>query len=230
MTADLIATRGLRYRYSDGVEALRGIDFTLGAGETVILLGSNGSGKTTFLLHLNGLLRGTGDVSICGMGLADATLGEIRRKVGLVFQDADDQLFLPTVLEDVAFGLLNQGLTADEAMQRARAMLAKLRLEALAERAPHHLSEGEKRKVALAGVLVMQPEILVLDEPTTSLDPPSRRDLIGLLQALPQAKLIATHDAAFARAVGTRAVFFDGGLIADEGPVNDVIQRRGWGQ
>ena len=224
----LIAARGLRYRYADGQEALRGIDFTLAAGETVILLGANGSGKTTFLLHLNGLLRGEGSIEVCGMALTDKTVAEIRRKVGLVFQDADDQLFLPSVLEDVAFGLLNHGLAPGDAVARSLSMLTKLRLAPLADRAPHHLSAGEKRRVALAGVLVMQPEILILDEPTTSLDPPSRRDLIGLLGELPQAKIITTHDTAFAQAVGTRAVFFENGLIVDEGAVRDVVTRRSW--
>jgi cobalt/nickel transport system ATP-binding protein len=227
----LIQVNGLRYRYSEGAdstEALRGVDFALQAGETVILLGANGSGKTTFLLHLNGLLRGTGSIAVCGLEVADATVREIRRKVGLVFQNADDQLFMPSVLEDVAFGLLNQGLEPAVALGRARAMLTKLRLEGLADRGPHHLSDGEKRRVALAGVLAMEPEILVLDEPTTSLDPPSRRDLIALLAGLPQAKVISTHDAAFARAVGTRAVFFEGGLLVDSGTVDEVLERRDW--
>ena len=225
---NLLETRGLRYRYADGQQALRGIDFTLGAGQTIILLGANGSGKTTFLLHLNGLLRGEGEIDVCGLRLSDANLTAIRRKVGLVFQDADDQLFLPTVIEDVSFGLLNQGLAPAEALERSQAMLARLRLESHTNRAPHHLSEGEKRRVALAGVLVMQPEILMLDEPTTALDPPSRRELIALLKSLPQAKLIATHDAAFANAVGTHAVFFEEGRIVDQGPVAEVIERRGW--
>jgi cobalt/nickel transport system ATP-binding protein len=228
----LIEVQGLRFRYG-GVdsagEALRGVDFILDAGETVILLGANGSGKTTFLLHLNGLLRGTAaSLRVCGLELADNTLGEIRWKVGLVFQNADDQLFLPSVQEDVAFGLLNQGVHPYKASVDTLAMLAKLRLTALAERGPHHLSAGEKRRVALAGVLAMEPEILVLDEPTTSLDPPSRRELIALLTSLPQAKIISTHDAGFARAVGTRAVFFQDGLIVDSGGVDEVLARRDW--
>jgi cobalt/nickel transport system ATP-binding protein len=228
INAPLIDVKALRYRYADGLEALRGVNFTLAPGETVILLGANGSGKTTFLLHLNGLLRGTGDIQVCGLALNDATLSEIRWKVGLVFQDADDQLFLPSVQEDVAFGLLNHGVAPDKASVDTAAMLAKLRLSALAQRGPHHLSAGEKRRVALAGVLVMEPEILVLDEPTTSLDPPSRRELITLLASLPQAKVISTHDAEFARAVGTRAVFFENGLIVDSGPVDEVLKRRDW--
>jgi cobalt/nickel transport system ATP-binding protein len=226
--APLIQTRGLRYGYADGQEALSGVDFRLLAGQSVILLGANGAGKTTFLLHLNGLLRGDGEVDVCGVRLGGDTVASIRRKVGLVFQDADDQLFLPTVIEDIAFGLLNQGIAPAEALDRARGMLARLHIETLANRSPHHLSEGEKRRVALAGVLVMHPEILLLDEPTSALDPPSRRDLIEMLAGLPQAKVIATHDTAFAQAVGTAAVFFEAGRITDEGPVAEVIARHSW--
>ena len=223
-----IKVQGLRYRYPDGTQALNGIDFHLDAGESVALFGAKGSGKTTFVLHLNGLLRGEGSVEICGMPLTDATLEPIRSKVGVVFQDSDEQLFMPTVLEDVAFGPLNLGLSPGDALTRARTVLARVGMAHALERAPYHLSAGEKKRVAIAGVLAMDPEILVLDEPTTFLDPPTRRDLLALLRSLPQSKVVVTHDANLARALTTRAVFFDRGRIAGVGDVIEIIQRFHW--
>ncbi|HVX67629.1 MAG TPA: ABC transporter ATP-binding protein [Bryobacteraceae bacterium] len=224
----LIDVQGLRYRYDDGTVALDGVDFQLHAGETVALLGPNGSGKTTFVHHLNGLLRGEGFVSICGLPLEDRNLTEIRRRVGMVFQDSDEQLFMPTVLEDVAFGPLNLGLGPAPATAAAMAALAQVRMEKAASKAPYHLSAGEKKRVALAGVLAMEPEILILDEPTTFLDPPAQRDLAAMLQNLPQAKILITHDARFASALAHRAVFFAAGKIAAQGPVPEIVNRFGW--
>lgn len=224
----LIEVRGLSFRYEDGTQALNRVDFRLDPGETVALLGPNGSGKTTFLLHLIGLLRGTGEVVVCGRPVNRENLDFVRRKVGVLFQDADEQLFMPTVLEDVAFGPLNQGLPPKEAQRVALETLAQVGMEGAASRAPYHLSAGEKRRVALAGVLAMGPEILVLDEPTTFLDPPAQRHLLDVLRALPQSKLLATHDAAFARALAARAVFFERGRIVDSGPVDEVARRRQW--
>ncbi len=224
----LIEVRGLRYRYEDGTDALRGIDFTVYPGETVVLLGANGSGKTTFLLHLNGLLQGEGSVRVCGMDVSPRNFREVRSKVGMVFQDADEQLFMPTVLDDVAFGPLKQGFPAEEAAARARSALARVGLGDIEHRAPYHLSAGEKRRAALAGVLAMEPEILVLDEPTTYLDPPAQRNLIGLLVSLPQAKVVATHDVRFAAALATRAVFFDKGRVAKEGKLDEIVELFQW--
>jgi cobalt/nickel transport system ATP-binding protein len=224
----VIEVRGLRYRYPDSTQALDGIDFHLDAGECVALLGANGSGKTTFVLHLNGLLEGEGSVEVCGLAVGRATLDQVRAKVGLVFQDSDEQLFMPTVLEDVAFGPANQGATPADAEARARAMLERVGMSGAIYKAPYHLSAGEKRRVAIAGVLAMQPEILVLDEPTTFLDPPGQRELAKLLGSLPQAKLLVTHDVEFARALATRAVFFDRGRVAGEGSVEEIIQRFDW--
>ncbi len=224
----VIEVRGLRFRYDDGTEALRGIDFRLEGGETVALLGANGSGKTTFVLHLNGLLAGEGEVRVCGLAVERKNLAAVRRKVGLVFQDSESQLFMPSVIEDVAFGPLNQGCTPDEAAARARAALETVGMSAAARRAPYHLSAGEKKRVAIAGILATEPEVLVLDEPTTFLDPPGRRALAQLLAGLPQAKLLVTHDVAFARALATRAVFFEKGLIVAEGPVADIARRFDW--
>src|SRR5216684_6524124 len=181
----VIEVHGLRYRYADGTQALDGIDFHLDAGECVALLGANGSGKTTFVLHLNGLLEGEGSVEVCGMPVNKDTLVRVRSKIGLVFQDSDEQLFMPTVLEDVAFGPGNLGLSPQDAVARALKALEQVGMGSVIHKAPYHLSSGEKRRVAIAGVLAMQPEVLVLDEPTTSLDPSGQRDLVRLLRTLP---------------------------------------------
>jgi len=228
----VIHVRGLRYRYPDGTQALDGVDFQLQPGECVAVFGPNGSGKTTFILHLNGLLHGEGSVEVCGVRLEGSTgadaLAQVRAQVGLVFQNSDEQLFMPTVLEDVAFGPANLGLSAEETAERTREALAQVGMSEAAAKAPYHLSAGEKRRVALAGVLAMRPQILVLDEPTTSLDPPGQRELARLLRTLPQAKILVTHDAEFAAALASRAVFFEHGRIAGEGPVRDVIERFQW--
>jgi cobalt/nickel transport system ATP-binding protein len=224
----LIEVRGLRYRYGDGTVALDGVDFELYPRETVALLGRNGSGKTTFVHHLNGLLRGEGEITVCGMRVEKRNLPAIRRKIGLVFQDSDEQLFMPTVLEDVAFGPRNLGMDAEGAIEAARSALRDAGLEALAGKAPYHLSAGEKKRVALAGILAMQPEILVLDEPTTFLDPPARSQLASLLGRLPQAKLVVTHDATFAEMLASRAVFFERGKIVGNGPVDEILERFQW--
>jgi cobalt/nickel transport system ATP-binding protein len=224
----VVEVSGLRYRYPDGTQALDGIDFRLDAGECVALLGANGSGKTTFVLHLNGLLEGEGLVEVCGLTVGKGTLDQVRAKVGIVFQDSDEQLFMPTVLEDVAFGPANQGATPAEAAERARHMLERVGMTGAIHKAPYHLSAGEKRRVAIAGVLAMDPEVLVLDEPTTFLDPPGQRELAKLLGGLPQAKLLVTHDVEFARSLATRAVFFERGRVAGQGSVDEIIQRFDW--
>lgn len=212
----LVDVRGLRYRYPDGTEALRGVDFSLHAGECVAVFGSNGSGKTTFALHLSGLLRGEGSVAVNG-------------RTGIVFQDPDDQLFMPTVLDDVSYGPRNLGLPAEAATARARELLEGMGLAPVLHKAPYHLSAGEKRRAAIAGALAMQPDLLIFDEPTTFLDPPAERQLVELLRGLPQAKLLVTHDAPFALALARRAVFFEQGRIAADGPIGEIIARFDWG-
>jgi energy-coupling factor transporter ATP-binding protein EcfA2 len=224
----LIEARDVHYRYEDGTVALDGIHFTLDPGETVAILGPNGSGKTTFVLQLNGLLRGEGAITICGMPLNKEALPTIRSKIGMVFQDADEQLFMPTVLEDVAFGPLNQGLSEEQAVAKAKLVLEQAGLSDVLNKAPYHLSAGEKRRVALAGVLAMDPEILVLDEPTTFLDPPAERKLLQLLRDLPQAKLIVTHNIRLASSLATRAVFFENGKLVADGPVDEIAARFDW--
>jgi cobalt/nickel transport system ATP-binding protein len=230
--APVIDIRALRYRYPDGTLALDGIDFQLDPGECVAVFGANGSGKTTFVLHLNGLLRGEGSVEVCGLRMDGAlkagALAAIRTRVGLVFQNSDEQLFMPTVLADVAFGVANMGVPPEQAALKAQQALEQVGMASAAAKAPYHLSAGEKRRVALAGVLAMQPEILVLDEPTTSLDPPGQRELVRLLRQLPQAKILVTHDVDFAAALATRAVFFERGRIAADGDVHAIIEQFHW--
>ena len=225
----IVSVRGLRYSYEDGTEALKGVDFDLETGETVALLGANGSGKTTFALHLNGLLRATsGSIRIDGLDLDEANLKEIRRRVGLVFQDSDNQLFMSTVLEDVAFAPLAAGVSQEASFDRARRALEQVGMAHKAEKAPWHLSAGEKKRVAIAGILAEDPKVLVLDEPTTFLDPPGQRGLADLLSGLPQAKILITHDIPFAARLATRAVFFRDGRIVSSGSVAALVEEFDW--
>ena len=223
----LIEVRGLSYRYPNGALAVDAVDFQLSPGESVALFGRNGSGKTTFVLHLNGLIPSRGSVTVCGVRVEDNT-AEVRKRIGVVFQDSDDQLFMPTILDDVQFGPLNLRLSVGEARTRAVSALRAVGIAEGYDRAPWRLSAGEKRRVAIAGVLAMQPQVLVLDEPTTFLDPPGRRELIHTLNALPQAKIVVTHDVPFARATCARAVFFEKGRITGSGSVADVSRAFDW--
>ncbi|GIE96610.1 energy-coupling factor ABC transporter ATP-binding protein [Paractinoplanes rishiriensis] len=218
---------GLHYAYPDGSVALDGVDLTVHPGERVALLGPNGAGKTTLVLHLNGILHdGAGSVEITGVRVdpADrARLADIRRRVGLVFQDPDDQLFMPTVAEDVAFGPANLGLRGPELNQRVDEALAAVGMSEFRDRAPHHLSFGQRRRVAVATVLAMRPEILVLDEPSSNLDPASRRELAEILESLPITILMVTHDLPYALQLCPRAVILDRGRIAADGPTPDLL-------
>jgi cobalt/nickel transport system ATP-binding protein len=224
----MIEVRGLTFQYPDSEPILKGIDYSQADGESVALLGPNGSGKTTFALHLNGILQGQGDIRINGVGLSPNTLDAIRAQVGFVFQSAENQLFLPTVIEDVMFGPRNQGVSPTDAETKANRILAELHLLAHARRNPFHLSAGEKRRAALAGVVVMNPKILILDEPTTFLDPPGIRELTALLNRLTMTKLIITHDSHFAQQTTTRAVFFEQGRIVSNAPTPQVIRDHDW--
>jgi cobalt/nickel transport system ATP-binding protein len=225
----LLEVTNLSYSYPDGTTALQDISFQIGEGENVALLGPNGSGKTTLLLHLNGTLSGKGSISLGGLPVTKDVLKEIRRQVGIVFQDPDSQLFMPTVLEDVMFGLLNLGCDWAEARNSSLAALAQVGLsENFAARPPFHLSSGEKRRVAIAGVLVMKPKLLILDEPTSWLDPPGQRGLVELLKQIPQPKIIATHDAAFAIALTRRALFLRSGRIIADGSTTEIINQFNW--
>ena len=226
MTA-AIEVRNLHFHYGEGTQALRGVSFSIAEGECVGLIGPNGAGKSTLLLHLNGLLpetlKGESPVYVGGMALSPKTLPEIRRRVGLLFQDPNDQLFCPTVFEDVAFGPQQLGLGEGDVTARVKAAMATAGISGFEERAPHHLSAGEKRRACLAGVLACEPSILVLDEPTSSLDPRGRRDLKELLRTIPITKLVATHDLELVVELCSRVIVLDAGTIVAEGPTVEVL-------
>ncbi len=224
----LIEVRDLSFRYPDGAEALREVSFVLRRSETVAILGANGSGKTTFLNHLVGLLHGSGSVKVCGLPAEGSNLGEIRRRVGMLFQDSDNQIFMPTIEEDVAFGPLNLGLDEAAVRERVDRCLRQVGLNGQRKKPPHHLSAGERRRAALAGVLATEPEILLLDEPATCLDPPGKRRLVETLRCLPQSKVLVTHEISLASALADRAVFFEDGRIAAEGGVQELAHRFDW--
>ena len=217
----------LAYAYPDGHQALFGIDLNVARGERVALLGPNGAGKTTLVLHLNGIIAaGVGRVRIAGLEVRREHLREIRRRVGIVFQDPDDQLFMPTVREDVAFGPVNLGMQEAELRDRVDTALAQVDMGAYADRPPHHLSFGQRRRVALATVLAMRPEILVLDEPTSNLDPASRRELAEVLFSLDITMLVVSHDLPYALEVCPRSVLLDEGTVVADGPTRDILADR----
>ena len=224
MSTPTISVTALSYHYPDGTPALEGVDLHVHPGERVALLGPNGAGKTTLILHLNGILMPqTGTVAVSGLSLAHDTVMEVRRRVGIVFQDPDDQLFMPTVREDVAFGPQNLGLAGAELDARVAGALQAVEVEDLADRAPNHLSFGQKRRVAIAGVLAMEPEILVLDEPTSNLDPASRRDLSAVLTSLAVTQMVVTHDLLYALELCARSVIIDRGRIVADGPTREIL-------
>lgn len=227
MTADhppALSVRGVHFSYPDGHPALNGVDLTVAAGERVALLGPNGAGKTTLVLHLNGILTPEqGTVAVSGLAAAKDNLLEIRRRVGIVFQDPDDQLFMPTVRDDVAFGPANLGLRGDELGARVTEALDAVGMGAHADRAPHHLSFGQRRRVAVATVLAMRPDILVLDEPSSNLDPASRRELADVLRSLPITLLMVTHDLPYAWELCERSVVMSQGRIVADGATSALL-------
>jgi cobalt/nickel transport system ATP-binding protein len=219
-----VSLEGVEFAYPDGRVALAGVDLTIGLGERVALLGANGAGKTTLALHLNGILRASrGSIEITGLTLSDENLAEIRRRVGLVFQDPNDQLFMSSVREDVAFGPANLGLKGSALDERVEAALADVDGTAFADRPPHHLSGGEKRRAALATVLSMEPEILVFDEPSSGLDPAGRRELIGTLDSLPMTQVVITHDMSLALELCPRAVIMSMGRVVASGVTRELL-------
>jgi cobalt/nickel transport system ATP-binding protein len=223
-TAPSLEVAGLAYAYPDGHQALFGVDLRIEQGERVALLGPNGAGKTTLILHLNGILTGgLGSVRVAGLEVRKESLQEIRRRVGIVFQDPDDQLFMPTVYDDIAFGPANLGVRGAELEARIDAALQTVGMAAYAGRPPHHLSFGQRRRVALATVLVMEPEILVLDEPTSNLDPASRRELADVLSLLDVTLLIVTHDLPYALELCDRSVVLSDGLLVADGKTADLL-------
>ena len=223
-----IEITNLRYRYLDGTQALRGVSLCVAPGECVGLLGPNGSGKSTLLLHLNGILPeklvADGTLRIQGEAIRAENLENVRRQVGVLFQDPDDQLFGATVREDVAFGPLNLGLDRAEVLRRVEDSLAVVGLSAVSERLPHHLSVGERKRACLAGVLACQPRLLALDEPTANLDPRARRQLMRLLCELDCAKLIASHDLEMILDICPRIILLDEGQIHADGPTSEILR------
>jgi cobalt transport protein ATP-binding subunit len=213
----------LSFSYPDGHPALADVCLHIAPGEKVALVGPNGAGKSTLILHLNGILTGQGRVTVCGLEVGEKTLGRVRASVGLVFQNPDDQLFSPTVYEDVAFGPLYLGLGSDEVAVRVTAALSAVRMGDYARRTSHHLSMGEKKRIAIATVLSMHPEVLVLDEPTADLDPRARRGLINLLRELPVTMLVASHDLRMVSELLPRLVIMDEGRIVADGPTRELM-------
>lgn len=218
-----IEVENLCFAYPDGRQALRSISLRVAPGEKVALVGPNGAGKSTLLLHLNGILRGQGKVRVAGLDLCDANLGQIRAAVGLVFQNPDDQLFSPTVFDDVAFGPLHMGLAEGKVRASVQQALDAVGMGAYSERSSHHLSIGEKKRIAVATVLSMQPEILVLDEPTAGLDPRARRNLINLLRSLDMTMLVSTHDIRMVQELFERTVIMEGGELVAAGPTSTLL-------
>jgi cobalt transport protein ATP-binding subunit len=213
----LIQISQLSYSYPDGKEALHGIDLSVNAGEKIGIVGANGAGKSTLLLHINGVYSGEGRVVVDGMECSKKNLEKIRARVGVVFQNPDDQLFSVTVYDDVAYGPRYQGLPKDEIDKKVKKALASVQMENYADRNPYHLSGGEKKRIAIATVLSMEPEILVFDEPTAGLDPRARRELLDLMKSLPQTLLIATHDLGLIELLTPRMIIMNAGkIVADD--------------
>jgi cobalt/nickel transport system ATP-binding protein len=222
----LLIVQNLSFSYPDGQAALQNVSLAIQHGEKVALVGPNGAGKSTLMLHLNGILTGDGQVRIAGLEVNKSNLPLIRAKVGLVFQNPDDQLFSPTVYEDVAFGPLHMGLPEEDVHRRVNRALGLVGMQEYGDRLSHHLSSGEKKRVSIATVLSMEPDILVFDEPTAGLDPRARRSLIRLLKELPLTTLVSTHDIHMVHEIFSRVVILDEGRIVADGPaelmLNDV--------
>ncbi|WP_170156317.1 energy-coupling factor ABC transporter ATP-binding protein [Umezawaea tangerina] len=214
----------LAYAYPDGHQALFGVNLRVRPGERVALLGPNGAGKTTLVMHLNGVITGgSGRIEVAGLPVDKANLKEIRRRVGVVFQDPDDQLFMPTARQDVAFGPANFGLRGAELDARVRSALDAVGMGAYGDRSPLHLSGGQRRRVALATVLACDPEILVLDEPSANLEPVARRELAEVLLGLDRTMLMVTHDLPYALQLCTRSVVIDDGVVVADGPTREIL-------
>jgi cobalt/nickel transport system ATP-binding protein len=224
MSTPVLDVRALAFAYPDGHQALYGVDLHVHRGERVALLGPNGAGKTTLVLHLNGILGGgTGSVAVSGLPVTKQNVAEVRRRVGVVFQDPDDQLFMGSVHDDVAFGPANLGLRGEVLERRVRDALDLVGMADYADRPPHHLSFGQRRRVAVATVLAMEPEILVLDEPSSNLDPASRRELAEILTSLDVTVLMVTHDLPYAYELCPRSVVLSDGVIVADGSTYDVL-------
>ena len=227
MNRPAINVRDLSFAYPDGTEALRGVSFRIEPGEAVALIGGNGAGKSTLLMHLTGCHPARrGEVFIGDVLLTRETAAQARRAIGMVFQDPDDQLFMPTVAEDVAFGPLNAGLPPAEVEARVAAALAGVGMEHVRDRPPYRLSAGEKRAVAIATALAMSPDILLLDEPSSNLDPRGRRRLIELLRSFEHTRILATHDLELVVEVCSRVIVLGGGRVVADGPTREILNNE----
>jgi cobalt/nickel transport system ATP-binding protein len=228
-TPAALAVESVAYAYPDGTPALAGLDLRLAPGERLAVLGPNGAGKTTLALAVAGALEDlAGRITVAGVELAETTRKEIRRRVGIVFQDPDDQLFMPTVEADVAFGPANHGLRGEELRARVAEALDAVRMTELGTRAPHTLSAGERRRAAIAGVLACRPDVIVLDEPTAALDPAARRELLDVLVSLRVALLVVTHDLPYALELCPRSVVLDRGQVVADGATREVLADEGF--
>jgi len=219
----VIEIKNLSFNYPDGHQGLQNVDLVVCPGENVAVIGPNGAGKSTLLLHLNGILRGNSTVKICGLSMEEKNLKEIRKNVGLVFQDPEDQLFSLSVFDDVAFGPISMGYPDSEVRQRVTRALEWVGMRGYEQRSPHHLSFGEKKRIAIATVLSLDPEVLVIDEPTSNLDPRSKWSLIELLEQLQMTKIIATHDLELVRVLCHRTVVMDEGKIVADGDTEAIL-------
>ena len=223
---DVLSIRDLYFSYPDGHPALHGVSLNLCRGDKAALVGPNGAGKSTLMLHLNGILSGRGEIEIAGQRLTRNNLPAVRAMVGLVFQSPDDQLFSPTVFEDVAFGPLHMGLPETEVRIRVDAALEAVRMSTYRDRLSHHLSVGEKKRIAIATVLSMKPSLLILDEPTAGLDPRARRTLINLLRELPITMLVSTHDMALVKELFPRTIVMDEGRVVADGLTMEILENE----
>ncbi len=226
MDEKVIEIRNLSYTYPDGTKALEDVNLDVLRGESFGIIGPNGAGKSTLLLHLNGILRGDSRLRVLDLDVEDRNLAKIRSKVGLVFQDPDNQLFMPTVFDDIAFGPINMGMSKDKVEASVSEALKKVDMLDSIKRFSHHLSVGEKKRISIATVLSMEPEILALDEPSSNLDPKHRRELINLLKDLRLTKLIATHDLDLVLEVCSKVALLDKGRLIAHGEVLDILKDK----
>jgi cobalt/nickel transport system ATP-binding protein len=220
---EIVAVKNLSFGYPDGQPALNNVNLTIYRGESVALVGPNGAGKSTLILHFNGVLRSNGHIRLLGKPIDGKNLKWVRSRVGLVFQNPDDQLFSPTVFDDVAFGPVNMGYSNDEVRRAVTNALEMVGMEGFEKRSPHHLSVGEKKRIAIATVLSMSPEILVIDEPSSNLDPRGKWDLIGVLDSLPVTRVIVSHDLELVEALCQRVVILDKGQVVADGLTKDIL-------
>jgi cobalt/nickel transport system ATP-binding protein len=227
MSHHIIEVIHLQHQYPDGTIAIKDVSFSITHGESVAIIGANGAGKSTLLQHLNGCLEATaGQIRIGDTPLSKGTLPDIRRTVGMVFQNPDDQLFMPTVYDDVAFGPLNLGLVGTDVEKRVAEALTQVGAEHLRTKPPYHLSGGEKKRVAIATVLAMKPDILALDEPTSGLDPFARRQIMSLLRKFHHTKIFTTHDLDMVMELCHRTIILHEGKIKADGPTGEIFQNN----